>query len=289
MSDSGSVNRLKTFGGLAVLTVMAIYVLVPIYWLVVAATKSTGTLFSSNMFLPSTATSLWHNVRTLFRFQGSNYAYWFGNSFFYAFVGATLSTYVAAATGYALCKFKFVGRGALLVTVVGSLTVPATVLIIPIFVMERILGLTNSYEGVLLPLVAAPFSVYFMVIYAGQSLPDDLLDAARVDGAGELRIFHRVAVPVMVPGIVTIFLIAFVGTWNNFFLPLVLLANQHLMPLTVGLSIWLSVIDTPGVSQPLYPEVLLGSLISVLPMLILFPFLRKYIARGLTFGALAGQ
>ncbi len=283
------MEKLKARGGTAVLALIAIYVLVPLYWLVVASTKSTRVLFASNTFVPSGFGSLWDNLQSVFNYGSGDYRYWFLNSLGYALVAATLATYVATATGYAISKFRFIGRGALLATVVGSLLIPATVLIIPIFVLEKFLGLTNSYEGVVLPLVASPFSVYFMWIYTEQSLPDPLLDAARVDGASELRLFHRVAIPVLVPGIVTIFLIAFIGTWNNFFLPLVLLGNEHLFPLTVGLSIWLSDIHIAGAGQPLYPEVLLGSLISVLPMLLLFPFLRKYIARGLTFGALTGE
>jgi multiple sugar transport system permease protein len=283
------VQKLKIGLGIAVLCLLSIYVLFPIYWLVVASTKSTTVLFHSGTFSAAGFSSISKNIHSVFSYTGGIYIHWFINSFGYALVVAAIATYVATATGYALAKFKFIGRGALLATVVGSLLVPATVLIIPIFILEKFVGLTNSYEGVVLPLIASPFSVYFMFIFTQQSLPNALIDSARVDGAGELRIFHQVAIPVMVPGIVTVFLIAFIGTWNNFFLPLVLLGNEKLFPLTVGLSIWLSEIHVAGASQPLYPEVLLGSLISVLPMLILFPFLRKYIARGLTFGALAAE
>lgn len=283
------MQRLKIAAGIGILCLVSIYVLFPIYWLVVSATKSTSVLFNSGTFSPAGFASVGHNIHSLFTYSHGIYINWFVNSFVYAVVAAAIATYVATITGYALAKFKFVGRGALLATIVGSLMVPATVLIIPIFILEKLVGLTNSYEGVILPLIASPFSVYFMYIFTQQSLPNALIDSARVDGAGELRVFHQVAAPIMMPGIVTIFLIAFIGTWNNFFLPLVLLGNQKLFPLTVGLSIWLSEIHVAGASQPLYPEVLLGSLVSVLPMLILFPFLRKYIARGLTFGALAAE
>jgi multiple sugar transport system permease protein len=283
------MDRLKARLGAACMALLAIYVLVPLYWLVVAATKSTPALFATNTFVPSGVASLWTNLRLVLDYNNGDYRYWFVNSLVYALAASSLATYVATATGYAICKFKFVGRGALLATIVASLMIPSTVLIIPIFILEKFIGLTNSYEGVILPLVASPFGVYFMYIYSEQSLPNALLDSARVDGASELRIFHQVAIPVLVPGIVTIFLISFIGTWNNFFLPLVLIGNEHLFPLTVGLSIWLSDIHIAGAGQPLYPEVLLGSLISVLPMLLMFPFLRKYIARGLTFGALAAE
>jgi multiple sugar transport system permease protein len=268
---------------------MAAFVLLPLYWLVVASTKSTRVLFNSGTFSPSGLGSLWTNVQTLFSYSGSIFGYWMVNSLGYALVVATLATYIAAATGYALAKFQFVGRGAVLLTIVASLMVPATVLFVPLFILERFVGLTNSYEGVVLPLIVWPFGCYFMFVFSNQAVPEALLDAARVDGAGEWRIFHRIALPVMKPGVVTLFLIAFVGTWNNFFLPLVLLADQKLFPVTVGLSMWLSQIHLAGVSEPLYPEVLLGCLVSVLPMLVIFPFLRRHIAAGLAFGALAGE
>jgi multiple sugar transport system permease protein len=115
------------------------------------------------------------------------------------------------------------------------------------------------------------------------------VDAARVDGAGEFTAFWKVSRPLLMPGMVTLFLLSFIGTWNNYFLPLVLLGTNSRFPLTVGLSAWASDLNLAGAGQPLYPEVILGSLVSVLPMLILFPFLQKYIARGLTFGAIVGE
>jgi multiple sugar transport system permease protein len=128
-----------------------------------------------------------------------------------------------------------------------------------------------------------------MSIYSVYAVPDSLIDASRIDGASELAVFWRVARPILMPGMVTLFLLSFIGTWNNYFLPLVLLGDTNRFPLTVGLATWASELHLAGSGQPLYPEVLLGSLISVLPMLVLFPFLQKYVARGLTFGAIAGE
>jgi multiple sugar transport system permease protein len=155
--------------------------------------------------------------------------------------------------------------------------------------LESYLHLNDTYQGVILPLAVYPFGVYFMSIYSLDAVPDTLIDASRIDGAGELTTFWRVARPILMPGMVTLFLLSFIGTWNNYFLPFVLLADTNRFPLTVGLATWASDLHQAGTSQPLYPEVLLGSLISVLPMLILFPFLQKYVARGLSFGAIAGE
>jgi multiple sugar transport system permease protein len=127
-----------------------------------------------------------------------------------------------------------------------------------------------------------------MSIFAADAVPDNLVDSARVDGAGEMRTLWQIGRPLLMPGIVTLFLLSFIGTWNNYFLPLVLLGTESRFPLTVGLSAWLSSISSVG-AQPIYPEIILGSFVSVLPMLILFPFLQKYVARGLTLGAIAGE
>jgi multiple sugar transport system permease protein len=125
-----------------------------------------------------------------------------------------------------------------------------------------------------------------MRVYAEQSVPDDLLDAARVDGAGEFRIFWSVALRVLAPGFVTVLLLSFVQTWNNYFLPLVVLNDPNLYPLTVGLTLWNSVASGGGGAQNLYPLVITGSLVSILPIIVSFLFLQRFWQGGLTFGSL---
>jgi multiple sugar transport system permease protein len=289
MSRAKTIRRLKITTGTALLALAAVYVLAPVYWLLISSTKSTTQLFATNTFLPPSHLSLGTNIRSLFSFENGDYKFWFVNSLVYATVTALLATIVSTMTGYALAKYRFRLHRPLFGLVVGSLMVPATALVVPIFMLENFLHLTDSYEGVILPLAVYPFGAYFMSVYAIDAVPDTLLDASRIDGAGEFEIFRRVARPILMPGMVTLFLLAFIGTWNNYFLPFVLLGDPTKFPLTVGLATWTSELHMAGVSQPLYPEVLLGSLISVLPMLILFPFLQKYIARGLTFGAIAGE
>jgi multiple sugar transport system permease protein len=282
-------RRIKITVGTALLLLAAVYVLVPVYWLLIASTKNSGQLFSTPTFLPPGHLSLGSNLSSLFNYGGGEYKDWFVNSLVYATVTATLATGVATLCGYGLAKYRFRMRRTVFGLVVGSLMVPATALVVPIFMLETYLHLNNTYQGVILPLAVYPFGVYFMAIYSLDAVPDTLLDASRIDGAGELNIFWRVARPILMPGMVTLFLLSFIGTWNNFFLPLVLLGDTSKFPLTVGLSGWASDLHQAGTGQPLYPEVLLGSLISILPMLILFPFLQKYVARGLTFGAIAGD
>jgi multiple sugar transport system permease protein len=284
-----SARRLKTTVGTAIAALAAIYVLAPIYWLVVASSKNSSQLFSSSTFLPASHLSWATNFRLLFTVDGGYFKYWLVNSIIYALLTALLATAVSTLCGYALAKYRFRARKLVFGLVVGSLLVPSTALVVPLFLLEHDVGLINSYQGVILPLLVYPFGVYLMSLFAADAVPDSLIDAARVDGAGEFRAFWKVSRPLLMPGMVTLFLLAFVGTWNNYFLPLVLLGSSTRFPLTVGLSAWASELNQAGAGQPLYPEVILGSLVSVLPMLILFPFLQKYIARGLAFGAIVGE
>jgi multiple sugar transport system permease protein len=284
-----SARRIKTTLGTVIAALAAIYVLAPIYWLIVASSKNTSQLFSSSTFLPASHLSWATNFRLLFTVDGGYFKYWLVNSIIYAVATAALATAVSTLCGYALAKYRFRARKLVVGLVVGSLLVPSTALVVPLFLLEHDVGLINSYEGVILPLLVYPFGVYLMSLFSADAVPDSLVDAARVDGAGELRAFWKVSRPLLMPGMVTLFLLSFVSTWNNYFLPLVLLGTTTRFPLTVGLSTWASELNLAGAGQPLYPEVILGSLVSVLPMLILFPFLQKYIRRGLTFGAIVGD
>ena len=279
----------KTSATTAFLALAAAYVLVPIYWLVISSSKNAVQLFNTNTFLPPAKLSWGANFHGLFTYENGDFAWWLLNSFIYSTVTATLGTAVSTLTGYGLAKYSFRGRRVVFGLVVGSLMVPATALVVPLFLLEHYMGLTNTYQGVILPLLVYPFGVYFMSIFSADAVPDTLVDSARMDGASELRTLWQIGRPILMPGMVTLFLLSFIGTWNNYFLPLVLLGTETRFPLTVGLSAWASTLNVAGAGQPLYSEVILGSLISVLPMLVLFPFLQKYVARGLTFGAVAGE
>jgi len=281
-------RRAKTTATTAFLALAAAYVLVPIYWLVVASSKTNSQLFSTPTFLPPAHLSWVSNFKDLFTYQNADFGWWLLNSFIYSSVTATLGAAVSTLCGYGLAKYSFRGRRVVFGLVVGSLMVPATALVVPLFLLEHFMGLTNTYQGVVLPLIVYPFGVYFMSIFAADAVPDNLVDSARVDGAGELRTLWQIGRPLLMPGIVTLLLLSFIGTWNNYFLPLVLLGTESRFPLTVGLSAWLSSISSVG-AQPIYPEIILGSFVSVLPMLVLFPFLQKYVARGLSLGAITGE
>jgi multiple sugar transport system permease protein len=163
--------------------------------------------------------------------------------------------------------------------------IPQTALVIPIYLLLSRVGIIDTPLAVILPSLVSPFGVFLMRIYAEQAVPDELLDAARVDGSGELRIFFGVAFRILAPGFVTVLLLSFVATWNNYFLPLAVLSNQNLYPLTVGLAQWNSLASAGGGAAVAYNIVITGALVAIVPVAIAFLVIQRYWQGGLTFGA----
>ncbi|MBD8022715.1 carbohydrate ABC transporter permease [Microbacterium gallinarum] len=272
-----------------VLALLMIYFLVPFWWLIVNSSKSSAGLFGGG-------SSLWFaddinylsNLVDLFTYDGGIYARWLGNSALYAIVGGVGATVLAVLAGYGFAKYRFVGRRLSFSILLGAVMVPITALVIPTFVLFAQAGLTNTIWAVILPTLLNPFGVYLMCVYARDAVPDELLDAARVDGAGEFRSFWVVALPLLRPAIVTVLLLSVVASWNNYFLPLVMLSNNRLFPVTVGIGLWQSTASTYGAAggQSLWSIIVLGSLVSVIPLIIAFLALQKYWRGGLAIGSL---
>ena len=163
--------------------------------------------------------------------------------------------------------------------------IPQTALIIPIFLLLSQVGLVDTPCAVILPSLVVPFGVYLMRVYAEQAVPDELLDAARIDGAGEMRIFAAIAMPTDAPGFVTVLLLSFVATWNNYFLPLVVLSTPRLFPLTVGLASWYQGASAGGGAQALFTLVLTGALVGIVPVALVFLSLQRFWRSGLASGS----
>ncbi|WP_206831288.1 carbohydrate ABC transporter permease [Alicyclobacillus fructus] len=286
-APSSFVRHLVAVVVMAFLIVAAIYFLIPVVWLLIASTKTQVELQSSGIFSLPRHLELVQNIHLLFAYNSGVFARWFLNSIVYSGSVAILTCLVSAMAGYALAKFEFRGREVLFYIILASMMIPGTVATIPLFVIEQPLHLVNTYLGVILPLIASPFGVYFLRIYIRDVVPNEMLEAAKVDGAQERTIFWRIVLPVIRPAMVTLLLISFIGTWNNFFLPLVLLHNQSLYPLPVGVDVLLSLIATPAADQsmPIYQLVITASLLSILPMIIGFILFRKQIVTGLTQGS----
>jgi multiple sugar transport system permease protein len=214
------------------------------------------------------------------------YINWLWNTAYYSVSSGVGAALLSTIAGYAFAKFRFPGRTLWFAVILGSIMVPQTALAIPTYLLLSKIGLIDTPLAVILPSLVFPLGVYLMRVYAEQSVPDDLLDAARVDGAGELRIFWSVAFRVLVPGFVTVLLLSFVTTWNNYFLPLVVLSTPEYYPLTIGLASWNALAGAGGGAQSLYPLVITGALVAVVPIIVAFLFLQRYWQGGLTFGSM---
>ena len=264
----------------AFMFVCAVYFLLPAWWLVVSSTKGPSTLYSSEGFWFSQFHFM-SNLTGLFSYDGGIYWHWLVNTLLYAGVGALGATFLAAAAGYALAKYDFRGRQLVFSVILGGVLVPGTALALPLYLLMSKVELTNTYWAVFLPSLVSPFGVYLARVYAEASIPDELIEAGRIDGASEGRIFRTVALRIMSPALVTMFLFQFVAIWNNFFLPLVMLSNTNLYPVTLGLYTWN---NEYGQAPQLVSYVVIGSLISVIPLVIAFLSLQRFWRSGLAAG-----
>ncbi|MEZ0491458.1 carbohydrate ABC transporter permease [Kineococcus sp. TBRC 1896] len=280
-SAPSATSRILLTAGLAV---AAIYFLFPVYWLVIAATKSRDDLFGTSGVTLSDP-QLLTNLRAVVEYNGGIFGRWALNSLLYSGVGAVVATVLSIAAGYCLAKFTFRGREALFNVFLAGVMIPGTALALPLFLLFSRLGLVNTYWAVLLPALVSPFGAYLGRIYATAAVPDSLLEAARLDGAGEFRIFATIVLRLMAPAAVTVLLFQFIGIWNNFFLPLIMLSDPDLYPMTLGLFSWNSVTDR---APELYTAVIAGALLSVVPLMIAIVSLQRFWRAGLTEGSVKG-
>jgi multiple sugar transport system permease protein len=261
-----------------------LYSLVPLLWLVVNATKSQSDLFSSFGLWFGDGFALWDNVRTTFTYDDGVFGRWLLNTLLYVVVGAGGATFLAVLGGYALAKFDFVAKRAVVAVVIGAVAVPGTALAVPTFLMFSRMGLTNTPWAVIIPSLISPFGLYLMWTFARDAIPDELLEAARIDGASELRIFFRICLPLLAPGTVTVLLFTMVATWNNYFLPLIMLKDPDWYPLTLGLKAWNQQAATAG-GEAIFNLVITGSLLTIVPLMLAFLFLQRFWQSGLAAGS----
>jgi multiple sugar transport system permease protein len=265
------------------LVVVLAYFLFPLYWLVVASTKSNADLFST-FGLWFADFSLIDNLRMVFTVQGGVFGLWALNSLFYSVVSAVGGTLLATAAGYAFAKYEFPGGKVMFSVILGAIMVPTTALAIPTYLLFARAQLTDTYWAIILPSLVSPFGVYLMRVYAADAVDASLIEAARVDGVGEIRIFFQVALRLLMPGAVTVLLFGLVATWNNYFLPLIMLNTPEKFPLTVGLAQWQSTASAGSGAQAMFSTVITGSLVSIIPLILAFLFLQRFWQSGLSTG-----
>jgi multiple sugar transport system permease protein len=259
----------------AALVAAAGLTLVPLVWMVLASLMPSGEANSEPPpFFPSHVT--FEHYRELFTHLNLGRVLF--NSALLATSVTALSLVLNAMAGYAFAKLRFPGRGRIFAWLLGALVLPSQVAILPLFLLMRQLGLVSSYWGVILPGMATIFGIFLVRQYA-LSIPDELLDAARIDGASEARIFLAIVLPVCRPILVTLAIFTFLGTWNDFFWPLVVLTDDAKYTLPVALA------NLFGEHVQDTELMMAGSVLTVMPVLVLFLALQRHYVQGLLMGS----
>lgn len=267
--------------GIGALVIATLYFLVPVYWLIVASTKSNADLSRTPGFLFA-ENNIASNYNALMASTDGLFWRWVGNSVFYSVSAGVIGTLFAVMAGYAIARFAFPGKKVVVATIMAGLLLPVVLLTVPLYQEFLALGLDNTPWAIIIPSAVSPFGVFLGMVYAETSVPTELLEAARIDGASEARIFFTIVLRLLSPAMVTIFLFIFVATWNNFLLPLMMISSQELKPITLGMYGMMSYFDADKA------VVMMGSLLGVIPLVVLFFTLQRYWQSGLSAGAVKG-
>ena len=274
-----SMNRpLASLAVNGALTLIALVTLFPLAWMVSASLMAPGEASTYPPPLVPRAATL-ENYRLLFAEHGLLRQV--ANSLAIALLATALSLAFNLTAGYAFAKLRFAGRERVFRLLMGALIVPAQVAMLPLFLMLKEMGLVNTYAGALVPWLASVFGIYLVRQYA-LAIPDEMLEAARIDGAGELRIFVSVVLPTLKPIIVTLAVLTFLGAWNDFMWPLIVLTDHDVQTLPVALA----ALSREHVQDA--ELMMAGAVITVLPVLLLFLALQRYYVRGLLVGSVKG-
>ncbi|WP_309662588.1 carbohydrate ABC transporter permease [Sphingomonas sp.] len=265
--------------GLTLLAALvALVVLLPLAWMVSVSFMPPG---SAGQFPPTLIPKrpTLANYQTLFGTYGVGR--YLANSFLVSCLATALALMFTVPAGYAFAKLRFTGRNAIFQALVGALVVPGQIGMLPLFLELKAMGLVNSYGGVLVPWLANIFGI-FLVRQFCLSIPTEMIEAARVDGASEWMIFRRIVLPILKPVLVTLALFVFLGSWNDFMWPLIVLADQDLYTLPVALA---------ALSREHVQDnelMMAGSVVTVLPVLVLFLVLQRHYLDGLLAGSVKG-
>ena len=258
----------------AVLVVLAVLTLLPLVWMVTASFMPTGEATASARVFPRSVTL--EQYRTLFTRLNVTRA--LANSTVLATAVTAISLVVNALAGYAFAKLRFAGRDRLFRLLLGALVIPAQVAMLPLFLMMRELRLVDTYWAVIVPGMASIFGIFLVRQYA-LSIPQSLLDAARIDGASELRIFGSIVVPFCTPVLVTLGIFTFMGTWNDFLWPLIVLTGEARQTLPVALA------NLAGEHVQDVELMMAGAVLTVLPIIVMFLALQRYYIEGIVSGS----
>jgi multiple sugar transport system permease protein len=255
---------------------LSLFFLLPFYWLAQTTTKDNGQLMQGT-FVPGNPNHFVHdNLKDVMAWEDGVFLHWLVNSFLYAGAGAVAGTLFASMAGFAFRRYRFVGRKLIFILILGFALVPGFATTLPLFIEFKNLKLLNSPWAFIIPSMVHIFGVYLMVVYWNQ-VPEEMFDAAMIDGARDTAIYLRIGLPAILPGLTTLLILSFVGVWNNYFLSLVMLSNHRIFPLILGIT---TINSSSG--MPVYNLTLMGAFLTALPLLIIFLTLQRFLAPQLT-------
>ncbi|MCX5495456.1 carbohydrate ABC transporter permease [Kaistia dalseonensis] len=270
------MNEERTAGSLAlygILTLVAAVMLLPFAWVFFGAFKSQAEILAApGAWLPESFTDFSNFVELFTHRQFGTYL---GNSLIVSTLTVVSNLFFSALAGYALAKIPFRGRGFVFGCIIAAMMIPYIALFVPSFFIIVQMGLLNTLFAIFLPIAVMPIGVFIMRQFA-LSVPNELLEAARLDGAGEFRIFFTIFLPLVGPALATVAIITFLNSWNYFLWPLIVAQNQDIFTLPVGLAV-----ASQGAKSTEFGLLLSGAIIVLLPVLVLFLFLQRYFVRGI--------
>lgn len=261
------------------LVISAIMTVFPFVWSAILSTRDRSEIFSTSLSF-KLGDSLSYNYQRLLEIMPFWQAMF--NSFYVAVLGTTISLLFCSMGGYAFAVYNFKGKNFLFTLLIGSMMVPPVLSLIPYYLTIKFLGLLDTHTAVWLPFTATPLGIFLMRQYVKSSVPQELLEAARLDGAGEFRTYWSVVLPLLKPALATLSIVQFVFFWNNFLNPLIALNSRENFVVTLALR---SVQDLPNTP---WGAVMLGTFISILPIVTFFLFASRQMMSGLTAGAVKG-
>ena len=283
-SPRGRSRQRRSITLTVAMAVFVLYSLLPLAWLVISSTKTQQSLFTSFGLWFSEPFALFDNIWLTLTYDDGIFLTWLGNTLLYVVAGAGGATLLATLGGYGLAKFDFPGKRAVFAVILAAIAIPGTALAVPTFLLFSQVGLTNTIWAVIIPTLISPFGLYLIWVYAGEAIPTELLEAARMDGSGELRTFFTISLRLLSPGVATVALFAIVASWNNYFLPLIMLSDPNLYPLPIGLQLWNS--QGAGIgADPIFNLVITGALLTIIPIVAAFLLMQRYWQSGLAAGS----
>ncbi len=261
-----------------ILVFFAIVMIFPFLWMLMSSFKDVTQIFQMKLF-PSVPTL--DNYKYILFSEGSKFPRWFLNSAIVA-VSTTISVlFFDSLLGYTLSKFRFPGKKIIFLLIISTLMIPTEMLVIPWYAMSRAMKWGNTYWAIMFPGMISAFGVYLMRQFMS-TIPDDLIDAARVDGQGELRIFLTVVIPLVSPALATLAIFNFIGNWNSFLWPLIAASRPKMFTLPVGLA------NFSGEAGSDWHYIMTGATVAMLPLVIIFLIFQKQIVKGIAMTGLKG-